>query len=75
MVVVNEGDVVGGFRIESVKDLSEKKGVGISARHEQTGLEVFHFLNDDREIFYGFIVSSPLDAAYVIPHSSEYQTL
>ena len=73
--MVNEGDVVGGFRIESVKDLSEKKGVGISARHEQTGLEVFHFLTDDRENFFGFVVSTPPEDDCGIPHILEHSIL
>ena len=73
--MVNKGDVVGGFRIESVKDLPEKKGVGISARHEQTGLEVFHFLTDDRENFFGFVVSTPPEDDCGIPHILEHSIL
>ena len=73
--MISEGGVVGGFRIGSVEDLPEKRGVGISARHERTGLEVFHFLTDDRENFFGFVVSTPPEDDCGIPHILEHSIL
>jgi hypothetical protein len=38
-----------GFVVVDVEEIPELKAVGVTARHEATGLEVFHILNDDEE--------------------------
>lgn len=73
--LVKTGDIIGGFRIDAVEDLPERNGVGITARHERTGFEVFHFLTDDRENFFGFVVSTPPEDDCGIPHILEHSVL
>jgi len=43
-----------GFVILDVVPLEELKAQGIWAKHEKTGVEVFHVLNDDIENLFSF---------------------
>ncbi|MCL2765580.1 MAG: insulinase family protein [Treponema sp.] len=62
-----------GFVILDVIDLDELKASGIWARHEKTGAEVFHVLNDDAENLFAFAFSTfPQDntgVAHILEHS------
>ena len=62
-----------GFLILDVVDLDELQAAGIWARHEKTGAEVFHVLNDDSENLFAFaFATSPEDntgAAHILEHS------
>jgi len=62
-----------GFCILDVVDLEELKAVGIWAKHEKTGAEVFHILNDDIENLFSFAFATfPQDntgVAHILEHS------
>ena len=62
-----------GFLILDVVDLEELKAKGIWAKHEKTGAEVFHVLNDDSENLFSFAFSTvPTDntgAPHILEHS------
>lgn len=62
-----------GFVILSSEPLAEYKGVGIHARHEVTGLEVFHLLTDDEENLFSYsFMTAPEDStgvAHILEHS------
>jgi len=62
-----------GFCILDVVDLEELKAVGIWAKHEKTGAEVFHVLNDDIENLFSFAFATfPQDntgVAHILEHS------
>jgi len=62
-----------GFVILDIVDLEELKAVGIWARHEKCGTEVFHVLNDDIENLFSFSFATfPQDntgVAHIIEHS------
>jgi Zn-dependent M16 (insulinase) family peptidase len=62
-----------GFLILDVVDLEELKAVGVWAKHEKTGVEVFHVLNDDIENLFSFnFATSPQDntgVAHILEHS------
>ena len=42
-------EVYNGFKVVDISEISEYKSVGILLKHEITGLEVFHMLNEDEE--------------------------
>ncbi|MDR1748138.1 MAG: insulinase family protein [Spirochaetaceae bacterium] len=75
------GDIVQGFRIIDAAEIPQLGAgkadsvgaVGIWARHEKTGLEVYHILNDDEENLFAFgFLTPPSDstgAAHIIEHS------
>ena len=62
-----------GFVILDVIDLEELKACGIWAKHEKSGAEVFHVLNDDDENLFGFAFATyPQDStgvAHILEHS------
>ena len=62
-----------GFTILDVVDLPELQAAGIWARHEKSGAEVFHILNDDSENLFAFaFATSPEDdtgVAHILEHS------
>jgi len=62
-----------GFVILDIVNLEELKAVGIWARHEKCGTEVFHVLNDDSENLFSFSFATfPQDntgVAHIIEHS------
>ena len=62
-----------GFVILDVVELEELKAQGIWAKHEKTGVEVFHVLNDDDENLFSFSFATyPEDntgAAHILEHS------
>jgi len=62
-----------GFIIIDIVDLDELKSAGIWAKHEKTGVEVFHILNDDSENLFSFTFTTvPQDntgAAHILEHS------
>jgi len=62
-----------GFVILDVVDLEELKAQGIWAKHEKTGVEVFHVLNDDDENLFSFSFTTfPEDntgVAHILEHS------
>jgi len=62
-----------GFVILDVVDLQELNAEGIWAKHEKTGVEVFHVFNDDIENLFSFAFKTiPQDdtgAAHILEHS------
>ena len=71
---MNKGQVLdSGFKILDVVDLQELKAEGIWAKHEKTGVEVFHVLNDDKENLFSFAFTTfPQDntgVAHILEHS------
>ncbi|MCL2808568.1 MAG: insulinase family protein [Treponema sp.] len=62
-----------GFEILDVVDLDELKAAGIWAKHEKSGAEVFHVLNDDIENLFSFsFLTSSKDStgvAHILEHS------
>jgi len=62
-----------GFVILDVVDLEELKAAGIWAKHEKSGAEVFHVLNDDSENLFSFAFATfPQDntgAPHILEHS------
>ena len=73
-VNLKKGQVLdSGFAILDIVDLDEMQASGIWARHEKTGVEVFHVLNGDSENLFAFaFATSPEDntgVAHILEHS------
>jgi Zn-dependent M16 (insulinase) family peptidase len=62
-----------GFTVIDIVDLAEMKAAGIWAKHDKTGAEVFHVLNDDIENLFAFaFVTTPQDdtgVSHILEHS------
>ena len=64
-----------GFVILDIVELEELNACGIWAKHEKSGAEVFHVLNDDSENLFTFaFATSPSDNSGV-PHILEHSVL
>ncbi|MDR0324150.1 MAG: insulinase family protein [Treponema sp.] len=64
-----------GFVILDVVDLDELKALGIWAKHEKSGAEVFHVLNDDSENLFSFVFSTVPQDNTGAPHILEHAVL
>ena len=64
-----------GFIILDVLDLDELKGIGIWAKHEKCGAEVFHILNDDSENLFSFAFTTFPNDSSGAPHILEHSVL
>ncbi|MDR0289602.1 MAG: insulinase family protein, partial [Treponema sp.] len=62
-----------GFSIIDIVDLGEMRATGIWAKHEKSGVEVFHMLNDDSENLFSFaFATTPQDdtgVSHILEHS------
>ncbi|MDR0524905.1 MAG: insulinase family protein [Spirochaetaceae bacterium] len=67
------GQMVKNFEILATPDLPELRAFGVWAVHRETGLEVFHIVNDDRENLFAFAFTTiPEDStgvAHILEHS------
>ena len=64
-----------GFVILDVVDLEELKAEGIWAKHEKSGAEVFHVLNDDSENLFSFAFATFPQDNTGAPHILEHTVL
>jgi len=64
-----------GFVILEEVDLPELKAKGIWAKHQKTGAEVFHVLNDDIENLFSFTFTTTVDDDTGVPHILEHSVL
>ncbi|MDR1909558.1 MAG: insulinase family protein [Spirochaetaceae bacterium] len=67
------GKLAGGFTVIETAALKELDALGIWARHDRSGAEVFHILNDDPENLFAFgFATTPEDStgvAHILEHS------
>jgi len=71
---IKKGQILeSGFEILDVRELDEIKALGIWARHQKSGAEVFHVLNDDSENLFSFAFATPpgdsMGAAHILEHT------
>ena len=62
-----------GFEILEIKELEEFEALGIWARHQKSGTEIFHVYNGDNENLFSFAFATPpgdsTGAAHILEHS------
>lgn len=71
--IMKKNDIYHGWRVLDVQEMNEYNAEGIWLRHEKTGMEVFHLLNDDEENMFSFgfrtIPNDSTGVAHIIEHS------
>ena len=71
--MMKKNDVYKGFKVLEAIDIPFCESTGIWLRHEKSGLEVFHLLNDDVENLFAFAFRTPskdsTGAAHALEHS------
>ncbi|MDR2516105.1 MAG: insulinase family protein [Spirochaetaceae bacterium] len=74
--VYRPGDKLpGGFRVIETVDLAEFDAAGMWAKHEKSGAEVFHILNDDTENLFAFVFATTPEDSTGVPHILEHTVL
>lgn len=58
-----------GFTIIQKNNIPELAATGIFARHERTGVEVYHLLTDKEENFFSFGFATPTENAKGVIHA------
>ncbi|MBQ0039839.1 MAG: insulinase family protein [Treponema sp.] len=70
---MKKNQIYKGFKVIDVIDVEDLDSKGIYLRHEKSGMEVFHLLNNDRENLFAFAFRTPpqdsTGAAHVLEHS------
>jgi len=71
---LHQGQILdSGFEILEIKKLDEFEALGIWAKHQKSGAEVFHVYNDDNENLFSFTFATPpgdsTGAAHILEHS------
>lgn len=61
-----------GFTLISSTEIPDCSSTGIYLRHDRTGLEVFHLLNDDAENLFAFAFRTPVKDSTGAPHILEH---
>jgi Zn-dependent M16 (insulinase) family peptidase len=72
---LREGQTVNGFVVLETADLGELNAVGVLARHEKTGAEIFHVVNDDEENLFAFAFATAPEDSTGVTHIIEHSTL
>lgn len=68
-------NLIHGFTLISKTALDEMQAEGIFARHEKTGLEVYHIHNDDTENLFAFAFMTPPENNSGVAHILEHSVL
>lgn len=70
---MKKNDVYKNWQVLDIQNLDEYNSRGIWLRHEKTGMEIFHLLNDDEENMFAFgfrtIPNDSTGVAHIIEHS------
>lgn len=64
-----------GFRFLSVEELPEYRAASVHAVHEQSGCELFHLRNEDRENLFAFVFKTPPSDSTGVAHILEHTVL
>ncbi|HPX47914.1 MAG TPA: insulinase family protein, partial [Treponemataceae bacterium] len=75
MGTLTQGTKLHGFEIIESRALPEINAVGVFARHEATGLEVFHLVNSDEENLFAYAFLTPPSDSTGVAHILEHSVL
>lgn len=73
--MMTKGELYRGFRVLDIVDVEDCAAKGLHLRHEKTGLEVFHLLNDDEENLFAFAFKTPTFNSTGVAHVLEHSVL
>ena len=72
---LKKGEKYKSFEVLNVFDVADYHSTAIHLRHEKTGLEVFHLLNDDSENLFAFAFRTPNPKSTGLAHIIEHSVL
>ncbi|WP_294429577.1 insulinase family protein [uncultured Treponema sp.] len=72
---LKRGDFYKSFEVLNVFDVPDYHSTAIHLRHQKTGLEVFHLLNEDSENLFAFAFRTPNTKSTGVAHIIEHSVL
>ncbi|AEV30255.1 putative Zn-dependent peptidase, insulinase [Sphaerochaeta pleomorpha str. Grapes] len=69
------GSIVSGFELVEITTLEDYKATGYLFRHIATKMEVYQVVNDDTELFFGYVFRTTPSNDYGIAHILEHSVL
>ncbi len=73
--MMKKNQIYKGFKVIETVEVPDCASKGIFLRHQRTGLEVFHLLNDDEENLFAFAFRTPSDNSSGVAHVLEHSVL
>lgn len=73
--MMKQNDIYKGFKVLAVVDVAECDSKAIWLKHEKSGLEVFHLLNEDVENLFAFAFRTPSKDSTGVAHVLEHSVL
>ncbi|WP_238883583.1 insulinase family protein [Clostridium sp. YIM B02551] len=70
-----EGNILSGFRLDSVKDLKEINSTGLIFTHEKTQAKLIKLVNDDDNKVFAITFKTPPENSTGVPHIIEHSVL
>ena len=72
-IKLKENEIYNGFKVLSISQIPDYDSVAVYLKHEKTGFEVFHIVNDDKDNLFSFgFKTFPFDScgtAHILEHS------
>ena len=53
-IKLKENEIYNGFKVLSISQIPDYDSVAVYLKHEKTGFEVFHIVNDDKDNLFSF---------------------
>lgn len=72
---LKKGSVIAGFEILEIVALTELEALGVFAKHQKSGLELFHIYNDDDENLFAYTFATAPEDSSGIAHILEHSVL
>ncbi len=73
--MMKKNEIYKGFKVLDIVKVLDCDSTGIWLRHEKSGLEVFHLLNDDVENLFAFTFRTPSKDSTGVAHVLEHSVL
>ncbi|MDR2578020.1 MAG: insulinase family protein [Chitinispirillales bacterium] len=69
------GEVIGGFRLETVREIPELRSAAYQFIHEKTKARLIHLYNDDANNLFSIAFRTPVSDSTGVPHILEHSVL
>jgi hypothetical protein len=72
---IKAGEVIGGFKLELVREIPELRSSAYQFTHEKTGARLIHLYNDDANNLFSIAFRTPVSDSTGVPHILEHSVL
>ncbi|MDR3012199.1 MAG: hypothetical protein LBU70_03200, partial [Chitinispirillales bacterium] len=72
---IKTGEVIGGFKLETVREIPELRSTAYQFMHEKTKARLIHLYNDDANNLFSIAFRTPVSDSTGVPHILEHSVL